>query len=382
MVTIEIKNIGPIKEVKFDLNKINVFMGPQSSGKSTIAKICSQCLWFEKNYILTGDEYYFYKGLIDFHKMDKNYFSKDSEIKYESQWTVLNFKNKETIIELKDNNNCIYQNLKIEYIPAERNFVSAIPNLQRYSDSFNHIINFLNDWMLFKEVLTKDKKYSSPLRSVNTKYKYDTATKEDLITLPNRKTIQLQSSSSGQQSITPLLLVCDYMYKELYTQKRNPSPAEKKHISDLLPESMKEDYNWVVDMQNFQQSDKHAQNINTIENVKKKIWDKIGFSTDYHFSSVIVEEPEQNLFPETQKELMYYLLELVLQKGHNHTLFITTHSPYILYALNNCMMGGLVTSQLKDKKEKTEFIGNKFLSEKSWINPQSDRKSTRLNSSH
>ena len=36
MAHIIIKNIGPIKEVELDLNKINVFMGPQSSGKSTI----------------------------------------------------------------------------------------------------------------------------------------------------------------------------------------------------------------------------------------------------------------------------------------------------------------------------------------------------------
>ena len=34
-----VKNFGPIKEVDIDLKKINVFIGPQGSGKSTIAKI-------------------------------------------------------------------------------------------------------------------------------------------------------------------------------------------------------------------------------------------------------------------------------------------------------------------------------------------------------
>ena len=43
MAHLIIKNIGPINEVEFDLNKINIFMGPQSSGKSTIAKIVSYC---------------------------------------------------------------------------------------------------------------------------------------------------------------------------------------------------------------------------------------------------------------------------------------------------------------------------------------------------
>ena len=31
MTHINIKNVGPIKNVELDLNKINVFMGPQSS---------------------------------------------------------------------------------------------------------------------------------------------------------------------------------------------------------------------------------------------------------------------------------------------------------------------------------------------------------------
>ena len=48
MAHLIIKNIGPINEVEFDLNKINIFMGPQSSGKSTIAKIVSYCAWLEK----------------------------------------------------------------------------------------------------------------------------------------------------------------------------------------------------------------------------------------------------------------------------------------------------------------------------------------------
>lgn len=44
-----IKNIGPIKDVDIKLNKVNVFIGQQSSGKSTIAKIISFCSWLEKS---------------------------------------------------------------------------------------------------------------------------------------------------------------------------------------------------------------------------------------------------------------------------------------------------------------------------------------------
>ena len=48
MAHIVIKNVGPINEVEFDLNKINVLIGPQSSGKSTVDKIACYCSWVEK----------------------------------------------------------------------------------------------------------------------------------------------------------------------------------------------------------------------------------------------------------------------------------------------------------------------------------------------
>ena len=46
-LNIEISNVGPIEHVVLNLNKINVLMGEQSSGKSTIAKIISFCNWVE-----------------------------------------------------------------------------------------------------------------------------------------------------------------------------------------------------------------------------------------------------------------------------------------------------------------------------------------------
>ncbi len=365
MASIKIRNIGPIKEADFNLNKINVFMGPQSSGKSTIAKICSQCSWYEKNHLLTGGEYDFYSGLLDFHRMDEGYFSDDSEILYKSDWVEINFKGKGKTVQTSfKENSKRYKNLKIEYIPAERNFAATIPNLQKYSDSYDNIINFLNDWMSFKEILTEGENFSIPLQSMDVNYKFDSNTKKDILTLPNKKAISLQLSSSGQQSITPLLVVCEFMFTTLYSQKRNPSPAEKKHIRNLLPENMQADYDWIIKTQNFQHKSDYNKDSELLKDTKEKIWNKIGISTDYDFSNVIIEEPEQNLFPETQKELIYHLLNKVSRTDKNHSLTLTTHSPYVLYALNNCMLGGLV----KDNIPKDEL--DEFPSKLSWIDPE------------
>ena len=63
-------------------------------------------------------------------------------------------------------------------------------------------------------------------------------------------------------------------------------------------------------------------------------------------SQFIIEEPEQNLFPQTQRDLVYYFLQNCLKREGNR-LTLTTHSPYVLYALNNCMMAGLVSDKME-----------------------------------
>ena len=81
--------------------------------------------------------------------------------------------------------------------------------------------------------------------------------------------------------------------------------------------------------------------------------EKIGYQADYGCTHLIVEEPEQNLYPSTQRGLLKHLVSyLSKDTKHYHTLTITTHSPYILYALNNCMLAGLVAEKDKSAIEK------------------------------
>ena len=51
-----------------------------------------------------------------------------------------------------------------------------------------------------------------------------------------------------------------------------------------------------------------------------------------HHCELFLEEPEENLFPPTQQILMKTLLHQVKRQEGN-TLFISTHSPYILDVL-------------------------------------------------
>jgi AAA15 family ATPase/GTPase len=68
----------------------------------------------------------------------------------------------------------------------------------------------------------------------------------------------------------------------------------------------------------------------------------------------IIEEPELNLYPTTQKKLVEYLIEKCT-KGDNR-LIITTHSPYILTALNNCIEASNVLKTNPDAQAQVDTL--------------------------
>ena len=78
--------------------------------------------------------------------------------------------------------------------------------------------------------------------------------------------------------------------------------------------------------------------------------------------SFILEEPEQNLFPQTQVDLFNDIISLCNAK-HPSSVFITTHSPYLLAAANILLFIGRLKSlgvssqQMKDITGTETFIG-------------------------
>ena len=81
--------------------------------------------------------------------------------------------------------------------------------------------------------------------------------------------------------------------------------------------------------------------------------------------NLFLEEPESHLFPDTQKNLVELIAEVV--KSGITTLFMTTHSPYILTSLNNLIYAGYLSKKLHgDKLNKIK----KIIPKKLWINPE------------
>lgn len=377
MTTIAIKNIGPIKEVvTISLNKINVFMGPQSSGKSTIAKIISFCTWVEKDVATNQSlsEYednktYFRERLESFHKI-KGYFNSDSYIRYKSEVVDIVWENEECSISWVDK--YAYKRSKIAYIPSERNMV-ILPEARKSEFGNTNIRSFLFDWFEARKKYSDENNLSVLNLGVN--YYYVEGSEEDHIKGNNNGSeydILLSSASSGLQSITPLIAIIEYLTKWIYDEDTISFELDERRqrVNRILVEEkvlkpyFDKDYLPIEDRQDFTNSfneklhEKEEKAVKYFEGYKT-ILNSLFKTTNSQF---IIEEPEQNLFPEAQRDLVYYFLQKCLNIEGNR-LTLTTHSPYVLYALNNCMMAGLV----RDKMETNEL--SKLKCNQSKINP-------------
>lgn len=71
----------------------------------------------------------------------------------------------------------------------------------------------------------------------------------------------------------------------------------------------------------------------------------------------IIEEPESHLFPESQK----YITELIaLVSNCNHSVVLTTHSPYVLGTLNNLLYAQTIPDKYNEKV-------NRIISKTVWL---------------
>lgn len=338
-----IKNIGPVKHADIELNKVNVIMGPQSSGKSTINKIACYCSWVEKKVSLDQSFDFFLKAgvfieeLSRFHKLT-GYFKETSEIEYQSETISLSYNYKDNIPVIKWNNRFGYRRIKLSYIPAERNIVSMISDWKEVSLPNNNIRNFMADWNNARKIFTPEKHIY--LSFLDMDYFYDEKNDMDYIQNKDGSIIQLMNASSGLQSLVPLIVLQSYFADWIYKNEEPISIASKERDFKLLQQLAK------------------VYEIKEPEEILKLVFPYI----HNHGTALFIEEPELNSFPSTQRNILYSLISSVQQRKDD-SLILTTHSPYVLYALNNCMLGYLI------KDEMPQHDQSSLASHKSWINP-------------
>ena len=325
MATIHIKNVGPLKDTgKIVLNSLLLIIGKQSSGKSTFMKVLCHCRWIEKTLMVDDDnsakdygkDLLFLDSLMTFHRFNSDFFSSDSYIKYDGDYITIEQKGNEVdaVITRKEDYEDRRYNTKLCFIPSERNLISAVKNLDKSykSTELDVLLNYLLEWDEVKDYYsTKNALRLSVARNI----RYYNDGGADLIYLSqNGKKLPVFYASSGVQSAMPIEVMID-RYSAVVGNRASISKHDWRHIFDEMKEKD-------IDQ-------------NSIQNKASKAY--------YQSVQFFIEEPEQNLYPESQKDLILNIIEHLVRangnnKGNCHSsVVMTTHSPYILSVINVLM---------------------------------------------
>jgi hypothetical protein len=341
-----IKNFGPIKEVDIELRRFNILIGKQATGKSTILKVLAICRYFSfiADGLISNFEYInnFMEGLTAYGIQD--YLTTNSEISYEN---------------LDYSFSAVYSPDIITYEGVEVPEVS-IPNVESEltprSDKFNSLIKELKKLKPEKKNDFIDFQYNT-WRPPSSFYQNDVKqVMSNPYYFPTERSLQsifslgympnLSNSLSRYFAKTDEILkkygkdtdvgLLDLQYKY---ENNNQVFRNNKHKDYLNLRSAASGYQSVIPLalviQNY--------------NAKKRS------------KTFLIEEPELNLFPDAQRELVRFMIKE--QKVLNSQFLIATHSPYILTSINNCLLAYQVS-----QRKKNETLG--IAAAEYWLDPK------------
>jgi len=340
MSKIKIKNFGPIKDGFqgndgwLDINKVTVFVGNQGAGKSTVAKLISVFTKIEKS-LVRGD---FEKGWFEarnrlksyylpYHRLE-DYLTESSEIEYVGDKFSIAYRSE--ALAVNEAQDSAYSLPKIMYVPAERNLLTYIKGAEELKLSSEALQEFSTEYYNAMQELNGNAK-SLPINE--TEIRYDKRS-DELYLKSNDFRIKLRVASSGFQSFVPLYLVSDFLANSVQQQS-----GKKTAMSSEETVKFQKGLRTIWDNEHLTDIQKR-QAISELASA----FNKTAFIN-------IVEEPEQNLFPSSQWQMLQSLLALNNMNAGNK-LILTTHSPYLINYLTIAIKAKQVLDNLSQSSRK------------------------------
>ena len=350
MTTIQIQHIGALTDTgEVFVKRVTLILGPQGVGKSTLMKILCYCRWVEK--VIMKDpktllqyrtEDYFIEELRTFYRFDRNFFNEQSHIIYkgdilEIDWSQLG--GCSITLYRKGEKERLRHSPKIAFLPAERNLISAVPNVDKsYRSNVRDVLfNFIFEFDEAKQGYDAEHKLSL---SVSPHLFYYNQQGADLI-WHEQEGISMEAfyAASGIQSAFPIDVLSAYLYKQVGERY-----AVSAHEATAL-------FRYIFTVDSAQYTDEDL----------RELLQGMSLSLVYSSMQLYIEEPEQNLFPASQKDLTLRLLQMMSTvkkkeidagpKPHPSSLVFTTHSPYMLSVINTQLAVVRARMDLLDNSE-------------------------------
>lgn len=329
---ISIQQFGPILEGTgdsfIDIPKCTCFIGPQGSGKSTVAKLIAEFSWLEKA-LVRGDvreKDLIKKGRFEnrycaYHRLS-SYFRPETKIVYRGEYRDFIYEKGSFRVGNRDIR--LFDLPKVLYIPAERNIVSVTDK----TSIFKFLPRTLEAFWEEYDNARLNVKSEFPLPIAGITFSHDRLNKISWIKGEGFR-CRLSDSASGFQSLIPLFLVSWYLNERINDE------TDKERMDPVVYDKLRQDI------------DRIMANPDLTEEVRMAALASVSSRFRYSHFINIVEEPELNLYPVSQRDLLQELVRFTNQREGNR-LILTTHSPYILAALNNLLYAFQVSRKAHD----------------------------------
>lgn len=372
---LKVKNFGPIKDADVQLKNVNVFIGHQASGKSVLAKL----------FTIVKAPRKFLKGDFTVPNPEISYNYEKSLSLILEEYNIDSFLQDDTQISfVSDLHTFAYSGSKITYTPKLLHKIFHLENLLlRFDENKDEIKNsfkdlsekFININFRVRKELFGDHKWR-----MQDEPQYENLTEEMSRHILD-KTREVETALSTNAALyIPAERNLSNIIKEaaLNLQINNvPIPKHLLTFGAELEKSRQESLNLDFISQNLVYKNlggkeliftddftsiKLSQAASGIQSVIPIIIPIVAHSykkfTGGH-RSFVIEEPELNLFPSAQYGLIKHLESGRSEHywedfGEIHTY--TTHSPYVLSALNNLLMANKILRQQKNQEDKDKVI--------------------------
>lgn len=367
MESIEINGFLTIDHAHFEIKKINILIGAQAQGKSVIAKL----VYFFKSF--------FSKTFIpSIERLEiKRDIDKKCLAEFEQIFPRYTWSNQEFSIIYR------YENCDISIVRAK--------TANKYTLKFNYckeLANFHKELKnIYKSALSDNKAY---LQQENEHWSTPSPTKKELIfhdtfseKINNSPFSRLFEQSifipagrsffaalqknifsflANDINIDPFIKEFGSRYEQakhlhygLFFHHHDESEVIKNKVDKLVSSIVAGEYVYEEEQDWILSSGKKTNLANASSGQQEalpmllilKVWPFITGSTSP--STFFIEEPEAHLFPSSQKQIISLIATLYNTFGH--PFFITTHSPYILTALNNLVVGQDAYNKVSDNSE-------------------------------